>query len=129
MKTMYYEKDVSCFSPNDVIQVNNSCATASTVARGDPSIGQGVLGFILPRVGELRLQYFGRTGEVAFNMRVSAPEYAAMARLASLLGQPSAAAAFVERGVAYWERVVSSPEPDDAWMASEVLLGLQAVLA
>ena len=73
MKTMYYEKDVSCFSPNDVIQVNNSCATAATVARGDPAIGQGVLGFLLPRVGELRLQYFGRTGEVAFNMRVSAP--------------------------------------------------------
>jgi hypothetical protein len=128
LKTMYFDRDVSFCSPNDVIQVNNACATAATVARGDPGIGRGVLAFLLPRAATIYIQYYGRTGEVARDLRISAPEYAAIARLAALLDHRAATVFAVERGIPYWERVVSSPPVGDVWMSSEVLLGLQAVL-
>ena len=34
----------------------------------------------------------------------------------------------VEKGLPYWEWVVSTPPQQDTWMVSEVLLAMQAVL-
>jgi hypothetical protein len=128
LKTMYFARDVSFYSPNDVIQVNNTCETAATVARGAAEIGRGVLAFLLPRSETIYIQYYGRTGEVARDLRISAPEYAAIARLAALLNHRAATTLAVQRGIPYWERVVSNPPVGDVWMCSQVLLGMQAVL-
>jgi hypothetical protein len=51
LKTMYYGLDVAYFSPNDIIQLNNACATAATVARGDSAVADDVIGFIADRLG------------------------------------------------------------------------------
>lgn len=128
LKTLYFDIDVSVFSPNDVIQLNNACTTAAAVAAGDPAVGAGVLAFVLPRTDALYVQYFGRTGERVRGLRISAPEWASLARLAALLGHREATAQFVAKGIPYWERVVSSPPVGDAWMTTEVLLAMQAVL-
>src|SRR6185295_256941 len=85
MKTMYFQRDLSYFSPNDIIQLNNACTTAATVARHDPGVSRQVLHFIRTRSDRLCVQYYGRTGERAWDLRISAPELAAIARLAALL--------------------------------------------
>lgn len=192
LKTMYYEKDVSCFSPNDIVQLNNACTTAATVARGDPGIGHGVLAFLMTRADERRpaggpdgavptttaatgpatgpssgpvtapavdrqhgpawpaadeparpdryefrpgdevpplyVHYYGQTGRRATNRWAAAPEFAAISRLAALLGHRQATALFVDLGVPYWERTVTRPVPEDVWTVTELLLTFEAVL-
>jgi hypothetical protein len=127
LKTMYFGMDVSAFSPNDVIQTTNTCATAATVVKGEPAIAQGVLRFFTSRLGRAYLHYYGRSGEPATQIPADASEYAALARLAALLDAPLAAARFIEQAMPFWQRIVARPDPADAWTASELLLCLQSL--
>jgi hypothetical protein len=158
LKTMYYGLDVAYFSPNDIIQLNNTCATAATVARGDPGVADEVMTFIADRMGAQRspatraarstpatkpspapndgparlfAHYYGRTGESVNTQGIGATEYCAIVRLAAL--RPDDTALYVmgrciELAMPYWEYNVSHADSLDAWTASEMLLGLQTVV-
>jgi hypothetical protein len=157
LKTMYYGLDVAYFSPNDIIQLNNACATAATVARGDPALADEVIGFIADRLGVRRSRpatqasrsnpttrpvpedetghilahYYGRTGESVNKQGIGATEYCAIIRLAALRIDDTALYVIgrcIEQAMAYWEYDVAHADKLDAWTASEMLLGLQAVL-
>ncbi len=157
LKTMYYGLDVAYFSPNDIIQLNNACATAATVAHGDPGIADGVIGFIADRLGVRRSRptsqashsnpttrpvpedetghilahYYGRTGESVNKQGIGATEYCAIIRLAALRLDDTARYVIgrcIEQAIPYWEYNVAHADKLDAWTASEMLLGLQAIL-
>lgn len=128
LKTMYYGMDVSAFSPNDIIQTNNTATTASTIAKALPDIARSVLSFFVKRAADLHVHYIGRTGERVREMPVRAAEYCALARLAALLGDRAAITLFVAPGIGHIERAVSQAKPTDCWTVSELLIGLQAVI-
>lgn len=159
LKTMYYGLDVAYFSPNDIIQLNNACATALTVARGDPGVADDVMAFIADRLGVPRTKpttrasrlttttrptspaedetghifahYYGRTGESVNKQGIGATEYCAIIRLAALRRDDTALYVIgrcIELAMAYWEYDVAHADKLDAWTASEMLLGLQAIL-
>jgi hypothetical protein len=132
LKTMYWGLDVAAFSPNDVVQTNNACTTAATVARGDPATARGALAFVTAKQvteGKVYQYYYGRTGERVNKWGLGAAETAAVARLAALLDDRPAVSEFVRHGLAYWEDFAGRADPSMAWGASELLLGLREVLA
>jgi hypothetical protein len=129
LKTMYHGLNVAYFSPNDIIQTNNACATAATVARGLPEVAQSVLSFVRREADrKVYAHYYGRDGKKVHELGVGATEYGVMARLAALLGNKEAVVKFTELGLTYWERVASKPDAKDAWTTSEMLIALQAVI-
>jgi hypothetical protein len=129
LNTMYHGMSVAYFSPNDIIQTNNACATASTVAKGLPEVARSVLSFVRHKSDKkVHAHYYGRDGTAVRDVGVGATEYAGMARLAALLGNREATVHFTEIGLPYWERVASKPDPTDAWTTSEMLIAFQAVI-
>jgi len=132
LKTMYWGIDVAAFSPNDIVQTNNACTTAATIARGEPAIAKKVLAFVTSKQsaeGKIYQHYYGRTGERVSNSGMGASENMAIAKLAALLNDKPAMAQFVQFGLPYWENFVSHAQPKNAWAASEILLGLKELLA
>ena len=132
LKTMYWGLEVAAFSPNDVVQTNNACTTAATVARGDPATARGVLAFVTSRQatgGKVYQYYYGRTGERVNAWGLGAAETAAVVRLAALLGDRPAVGEFVRHGLPYWEEFAAKADPGMAWGVSEILLGMRDVLA
>lgn len=158
LKTMYYGLDVAYFSPNDIIQLNNACATGATVARGDPGVADEVISFIADRLGlpktmpttqasrsvpstlpapateaergHLFAHYYGRTGEFVNKQGIGATEYCAIIRLAALRADETARYVMgqcIEQAMPFWEYDVAHADKLDAWTASEMLLGLQAI--
>lgn len=128
LKTMYYGMDVSAFSPNDIIQTNNTATTAGTIAKALPDIASGVLAFFVARAKDLHVHYIGRTGERVRDMPIRAAEYASLARLAALLNDRAAVALFLEPAIHHIEKAVSQAKATDCWTVSELLIGLQAVI-
>ena len=148
LKTMYYGLEVAYFSPNDIIQLNNACATAATVVHSAPEVAAGVLGFVADRLcpdgpgattrpageqpGRLYAHYIGRTGRVHPKRQgIGATEYCAVVRLAAV--QPGDTGRYVigrcvEEGMIYWDYAVNNADTIDAWTASELLLGMQSIL-
>ena len=132
LKTMYWGLEVAAFSPNDVVQTNNACTTAATVARGDPATARRVLAFVADQQvkhGKVYQYYYGRTGERVNKWGLGAAETVAVTRLAALLGDRPAVGEFVRHGMTYWEDLVAKADPSMAWGTSEVLLGWREVLA
>lgn len=132
LKTMYWGLDVAAFSPNDVIQTNNACTTAATIAKGEPAIAKKVLAFVTGKQqadGKVYAHYYGRTGERVSWRGLGAAENMSIAKLGALLGDKSAVAQFVSFGMAYWEDFTNTATPDRAWATSEILLGLKEVIA
>lgn len=132
LKTMYWGIDVAAFSPNDIVQTNNACTTAATIAKGEPAIAKKVLAFVTGKQaseGKIFQHYYGRTGERVSKRGMGASENMAIAKLGALLGDKAAVALFVQAGLPHWENFVSTAGPASAWAASEILLGLKEVLA
>lgn len=132
MKTMYWGLDVSAFSPNDVVQTNNACTTAATVAKGEPAIARRALAFVTGKQvseGKVYQYYYGRTGQRVNKWGLGAAETVAVVKLAALLGDRPAVGEFVRHGVGYWEDMANKADPSTAWGTSEMLLGLREVLA
>lgn len=131
LKTMYWGLEVAAFSPNDIVQTNNACTTAATIARGEPAIAQKVLAFVKNKLadeGKVYSHYYGRTGERVLRRGLGASETMAIAKLAALLGDRGTVTRFVTSGLPMWEAFVSTAGPDRAWAASEILLGFHEVL-
>lgn len=134
LKTMYpLLESVVTFSPNDVVQLSNAATVANTIARGAPEAAAKVLKFATDRLagGALRTYHYGRTGEAVNDTAVGINEWSGLTRLAAALGDRSAAAALLGHAVASWDYYynVLKPEQPDAYLASEALGAMSAVLS
>ena len=127
-------ESVVTFSPNDVVQVSNAMTVANTVARGAPEVARRVLKFATDRLaaGGLRMYHYGRTGEaVLADSPAGINEWSGLTRLAAALGDREAAAVLLGHAVAAWDFYYHrlKPEAADAYVASEALAAMSAVLA
>jgi hypothetical protein len=132
LKTMYpLLESVVTFSPNDVVQLSNAATVANTVARGAPDAAGRVLKFAVDRLTTLRMYHYGRTGEAVNDAAPGINEWGALTRLAAALGEETAVAALLGRAVAAWDYYYNRLKPDapDAYVASEALGAMSAVLA
>jgi hypothetical protein len=132
LKTMYpLLEGVVTFSPNDVVQLSNAATVANTVARGAPDVAGRVLEFAVDRPTALRMYHYGRTGEAVNDAAPGINEWSALTRLAAALGDLPAVAALLDRAVAAWDYYYNRLKPDapDAYVASEALGAMSAVLA
>ena len=133
LKTMYpLLESVVTFSPNDVVQLSNTCTVANTITKGAPESAARVLRFATARLagGALRTYHYGRTGEAVNDTPPGVNEWSGLVRLAAALGDRAAAGALLGPAVAAWDYVynrVASKTPD-AYVASESLAAMSAVL-
>lgn len=124
LKTLYPELNVAFFSPNDVVQYSNCCATALAVAKGQPQTARKVLAFGLNRLDDLHAYYKGATGEPYNNTSAAVTEYSILARLAVRLGAGQAAATIADRAMNDWRWCVNHIETIQVFTLTEILLSL-----
>ncbi len=129
LKTLYPELDVVAFSPNDIVQFSNCATVATTVARSLPHVARSVLAFALNRMEDLRIYYFGRSGEVVNDRPAGLAELSALARLAMRVGSTDSAAAVATRALPKWKYFAAHAKPSQAYLVSEILLALHGLLA
>ena len=129
VRTLLPRLDVSVFSPNDVVQLNNACTVAETVVRTAPEVARGVLAFAWEAPRPLRRYFRGRDGEAVGDVRAEITSLTCLARLAARLGDRRAAAHFGERAVWHWRTFAAGWQAPRAYTASEVLLAIDALLA
>lgn len=127
LRTMMPALEGVAFSPNDVIQLDNACTVAATVARGDPALARGVLRFARARLGHLRRWYLGRTGAPHGEPAADLTTLSCLARLAALLGDEETAQRVVARALPSWQYLPRDEEPR-IYTAIEALLALDAVI-
>ncbi len=127
MGTLMDDDRLILFSPNDAIQTSNSATIAACSVRGAPHVARKLVKFCLDEMPGLRVSYYGRTGEVHRNKRPGIEAWASLVRIAAALEHREALDAFYPYLVSNAGRIWNIPE--DAWLfvASELLLGLQAV--
>jgi hypothetical protein len=128
LKTLYPELDVVAFSPNDIVQFSNCACVAATIARGLPQVARRVLAFALDRMQDLRIFYFGRTGEPVNDRPAGIFELCTLARLAMGLGSPDSAAAIAAVALPKWTYFAEHNEPTQAYLVSEILMALHELL-
>jgi hypothetical protein len=128
LKTLYPELDVVAFSPNDIIQFCNCCTTANTIAKGLPNIARRLLAFALNRLDDLRVFYYGRSGQPVNDRPASLAEFSALARLALLLNDAPSAATIARASIPKWQYFSEHAEPSQAYLVSEILMALNALL-
>lgn len=129
VRTLMPRLDLSVFSPNDVVQLNNACTVAETVTGSAPEIARGVLDFAYDARRPLRRYFRGRDGEPVGETRAEITSLTCLARLAARLGDARAAAHFGERAVWHWRTFAEGWQAPRAYTASEVLLAIDALLA
>lgn len=127
IKTLIPDLDIVAFSPNDIIQLSNSCAVAETVVRGDRATAERTLDFALARVDDLRKYYLGRTGEPASDQHAGNPEWTCLLRLAATLNRVDAVNRLTEPALAEWERMLQSPDALSLYEIGQTLLTLQSL--
>lgn len=133
LKTMYpLLESVVTFSPNDVVQLSNAATVANTIARGAPDAAARVLKFATDRLagGTLRTYHYGRTGEAVNDTAVGINEWSGLTRLAASLGDRAATASLLGNALRAWDYYYNVLKPDapDAYVASEALSAMSAVL-
>ncbi len=129
LKTIIPDLDVSYFSPNDVIQVSNSCSVAMTVTEGARDVARKTMDFMLQRLDDARMYYYGRTSEPVSRKKMDVCAYTMLARLAAQLKDPHAVGAFLKCALPGWDEFCSNPVgPARVWVATEILAGMKAVL-
>lgn len=129
LKTLYPEMDVVAFSPNDIVQFSNCATVATTVARSVPHVARSVLAFALNRMEDLRIYYFGRSGQVVNDRPAGLAELSALARLAMRVGSVDSASAVATRALPKWKYFAAHAKPTQAYLVSEILLALHELLA
>jgi len=129
LKTLYPELDVVAFSPNDIVQFSNCATVATTIARSVPHVARNVLAFALNRIEDLRIYYYGRSGQVVNDRPAGLAELSALARLAMRVGSLDSAAAVATRALPKWKYFAAHAKPSQAYLVSEILLALHELLA
>lgn len=128
LKTLYPELNVVAFSPNDIIQFSNCCTSATTITTGLPNVARRVLAFALNRLSDLRIFYYGRTGEPVNDRAAGLFELSALARLAMLLGDSPSAATIAQVAMPHWKYFAEHSEPSQAYLVTEILMALEEML-
>ena len=125
--TLMHDKSLIIFSPNDAIQTSNSVSIVTYSVQGSPHVARKLIKFCLDEMPRLRFSYYGRTGEVHLDKQPGIEAWALLVRVAVTLEDREALDIFYPYLASNAGR--TEEIPDDAWLfvASELLLGLQAV--
>jgi len=115
------------FGPNDLVQLSNSAAIAEHACQGAPEVGRTVLHFALVRLGDLRLYFLGRTGEVPFRRPTGPEAYTALLRLAVKLDDQVAVRRLTPFVTDHALAFASKPYAPRMFLASELMLALEMV--
>jgi hypothetical protein len=126
IRTLVPDLDIVAFSPNDIIQVLNSCTVAETVVQGNPAVAAQTLDFALQRLPDLRKYYLGRSGEPTSDQHAGNPEWTCLLRLAARLGRADAVDMLLEPAVSEWERLLQNPDQLSLYEMGEILLAIHA---
>lgn len=121
-------KNLTIFSPNDVVKLTNTCNVAERVTVEAPDVGKTILRFAVERLPELHTYYYGRTGEPVKDQDAGAPTYACLVRLAVKLKDQKALDTFLDPFAIHTEFVTQHPKESSLYTVVEVLLALQSVL-
>ncbi len=107
IRTLVPDLPIIGFSPNDIIQLSNSCTVAETVVAGRPELARLTLDFALERRDDLHKYFNGTTGEPIPEVEVRAglPEYNCLVRLAARLGEVEALDVFLADAQFWWEEL------------------------
>lgn len=110
IKTLVPDLPIVAFSPNDIIQLSNSCTVAETVVEGRPEMARLTLDFALARADDLYKYFNGTTGEAipGVEVRAGLPEYNCLVRLAARLGDEDALAVFLPMAQQNWDALRTS---------------------
>ena len=127
--TLFADVNLTVFSPNDLIQVSDSCTVAERAVLDTPEAGQRVLAFALQRGVPLHLVYRGTTGEAAVNREPELETYACLVRLAEKLKNTQARDLYLPTLIARMEEWLKNPQFVRLYRSSEVLEALYAVMA
>ena len=128
LATIMPEAPISIFSPNDVIQVNNSCTVAERVVHTDPDSARGTLRFALRQGRSLRRAYHGRDGSPVDATTADSTAWSCLVRLAIGLDDREALEPLLWQATWGWRWLVDDPV-ERSYSVGEALLALDAVLA
>lgn len=113
------------FSPNDQVRLADAATVAERSLHGAPEVGRRLLQFVRSRPDALRSYYLGQSGAGAGGP-AELVAYAALLRLAVYLADAPAVAAFRAELLARLPRSQLFGKERHFYLASEVLLALQA---
>ncbi len=116
------------FSPNDVIQLDNSLLVAERCVKAKPEIARRILNFALSQPHPLHLYYLGRTGTPAFKTLGGLTTYAGLVRLAYHLNDDFALRYFLPHLMKYAESFLKNPPGLYLYGMGETLLALDKAL-
>lgn len=126
--TLYDDPRTLLHSPRDLVQTSNTASIALQALEAAPEIADGVLDFCRTRMPDLKLAYYGRTGEPARQKRPGIEIWGTLTEMAVRRRDEAAVRAFAPF-------LVSNAEPgripEDAFLyvAAHLLLGLDALEA
>lgn len=126
--TLYDDPRTLLHSPRDLVQTSNTASIALQALEAAPEIADGVLDFCRTRMPDLKLAYYGRTGEPARQKRPGIEIWGTLTEMAVRRRDEAAVRAFAPFLVSNAER---SRIPEDAFLyvAAHLLLGLDALEA
>lgn len=124
--TLYDDRRTLLHSPRDLVQTSNTASIALQALEAAPEIADGVLDFCRTRMPDLKLAYYGRTGEPARQKRPGIEIWGTLTEMAVRRRDEAAVRAFAPFLVSNAER---SRIPEDAFLyvAAHLLLGLDAL--
>lgn len=126
MATLFDDRRTLLYSPNDIVQTSNAAAIAATVLDGAPEVAARVLRFCRERMPELKLAYYGRTGEPARQKRPGVEIWGTLTEMSVRRRDETGLRAFAPFLVS---NAVTERIPGDAFLyvAAHLLLGLEAL--
>ena len=126
--TVMPDYPMRAFSPNDVVQFNNACWVATSVAQAAPAVAQGMLDFAIRRWRRLRRYYYGRSGLPVTNQGADLAARTCIVRLAARLDAHAVMDRLLPDVIPAW-RALPTDSVRRIYTLGEVLLTLDAVLA
>ena len=126
MATLFDDRRTLLYSPNDIVQTSNAAAIAATVLEGAPEVASRVLDYCRERMPELKLAYYGRTGEPARQKRPGIEIWGTLTEMSVRRGDETGIRAYAPFLVS---NAASGGIPRDAFLyvAAHLLLGLEAL--
>jgi hypothetical protein len=128
LATLFPELPMPAFSPNDVISIANSGATALAVARQAPELARKLLQLATLHDGNLRRYYLGRSGQPVNEAAAAICEYCVLIRVAVALDESTDLNRLLNRALEQMHWAANHPEMCDAFLYTELLAATIAVV-
>ncbi len=128
IKTLYPDLNTVIFSPNDIVQLSNACFVAETVIQSDPDVGKKLLTFVEENLDDLKIYYYGRTGEAASEEPAKISEWTCLLRLAASLDNPELVGKLMNHAWPFWQQFIDTPRGSPVYTAGQILLTLEVLL-